>query len=119
MFEGLAVATPTAQRKLYFSEENAEGKFFITVDGEKPKLFNPNEPPAIVTHQGAVEDWTIENRTQENHEFHIHQRHFLLLAENGVPVSPERRQFLDTVDVPFSPLKGPRAGALNAFGTTV
>ena len=57
----------------------------ITVYGATPVLFNPDNPPAIVTTQGAVEDWTIQNRSQENHEFHMHQIHFLLLERNGVP----------------------------------
>jgi FtsP/CotA-like multicopper oxidase with cupredoxin domain len=106
-FEGLAEAPVTAKRKLYFSEKNEESQFFITVEGQKPKLFDPNNPPAIVTHQGAVEEWTIENRAEERHEFHIHQIHFLVMAENGVGVSQSRRQFLDTVDVPAWSGKGP------------
>jgi len=64
-------------------------------------LFDPNKPSAIVTTQGAVEDWIIENRTFENHEFHQHQIHFLLEEVNGVPVPPERQQFLDMVQVPY------------------
>jgi FtsP/CotA-like multicopper oxidase with cupredoxin domain len=106
-FEGLAEAKATVHRKLYFSENNADSQFFITVDGQEPTLFDPNNPPAIVTQQGSVEDWTIENRSLENHEFHIHQIHFLLLAENGVAVPRKRQQFLDMVDVPYWTGKGP------------
>lgn len=73
-------------------------KFFITVDGQTPKQFDPNDPPAIVTKQGAVEDWTIENRSKEIHAFHMHQIHFLLLARNGRP--PQHREVMDTVTVP-------------------
>ena len=52
-----------------------------------------------MTKVGAVEDWTIENRTQEVHEFHMHQLHFLVLEENGVPVAhPELR---DTYQVGY------------------
>jgi FtsP/CotA-like multicopper oxidase with cupredoxin domain len=54
-----------------------------------------------------VEDWTIENRSQENHEFHIHQIHFLLLAIDGKPGAPEQQQFLDTIQVPYWSGKGP------------
>ena len=75
--------------------------FFITVDGGTPALFDPTNPPAITTTQGSVEDWTIENRTGENHEFHMHQIHFELLKRNGVPVPETDRQFLDVVEVPF------------------
>ncbi len=112
-FEGLDQAAVTARRKLYFSEvplsNNPEGptNFYITVDGATPVLFSPNNPPAIVTTEGAVEDWTIENRTQEVHEFHIHQIHFLLLAENGILLPEEQQQFRDTVQVPYWQGTGP------------
>jgi FtsP/CotA-like multicopper oxidase with cupredoxin domain len=111
-FAGLRECRPTAHRKLYFSEvlsdpndPNSPTNFYITVDGATPTLFNPDNPPAIVTTQGAVEDWTIENRALENHEFHIHQIHFLLLEQNGVPVA--NGQFLDTVQIPYWTGTGP------------
>jgi FtsP/CotA-like multicopper oxidase with cupredoxin domain len=63
--------------------------------------FSPDNPPGITTNQGAVEDWTIQNRTHENHEFHIHQVHFLLIAVNGVPIPAEQQQYYDTYQVPF------------------
>jgi FtsP/CotA-like multicopper oxidase with cupredoxin domain len=106
-FEGLAAAPVTAVRTLYFSENNPLGQFFITVEGATPKLFDPNDPPSIVTMQGAVEVWTIENRTLENHEFHTHQIHFLVLSQNNFEINGTSRdpgiegQFLDTVQVPF------------------
>src|SRR5262249_30780334 len=106
-FEGLRTAAVTTQRKLYFSEDNPNGQFFITVEGATPTLFDPNLPPAIITTQGSVEDWTIENRAQENHEFHMHQIHFLLLAVNGKPVPPNQQQFLDMVDLPYWSGTGP------------
>jgi FtsP/CotA-like multicopper oxidase with cupredoxin domain len=106
-FEGLKTAAVTTQRKLYFSEDNPNGQFFITVEGATPTLFDPTLPPAIITTQGSVEDWTIENRAQENHEFHMHQIHFLLLAVNGVPVPASRQQFLDMVDLPYWSGTGP------------
>jgi FtsP/CotA-like multicopper oxidase with cupredoxin domain len=109
LFEGLATAGVTAQRTLYFSEvlqdpthpDTSPTNFFITVDGATPVLFDPNAPPAIQTTQGSVEDWTIQNRSAENHEFHMHQIHFLLLEQNGVPVPPQQRQFLDMIQVPY------------------
>ncbi len=111
-FAGLAEAAPTATRKLYFSEvlsdpndPDSPTNFYITVDGQTPVLFNPNNPPSIVTKQGSVEDWTIENRALENHEFHIHQIHFLVLAQNGAPVA--NPQYQDTVQVPFWSGSGP------------
>ncbi len=109
-FEGLANAAVSAKRKLYFSEtsppDDEDPVFFITVDGATPVAFSPDNPPAITTTQGAVEDWTIENRSREAHEFHIHQIHFLLLARNGKPLPAGQRQYLDMVHLPFWRGKG-------------
>ena len=58
-----------------------------------------SDTPNIVAEQGTVEDWIIENRTNELHDFHIHQLHFLLMDYNGRPVNED---FLrDTVNVPY------------------
>ncbi len=121
---------PTARRKLYFSETfghavhdggiargGARVNFFITVKGQKPVPYDPNNPPAIVTTQGAVEDWTIENQAPEVHEFHMHQIHFMLLAVNGVPVPPEKRQFYDTFQVPLLGPGGPLSEHQGPDGT--
>jgi FtsP/CotA-like multicopper oxidase with cupredoxin domain len=103
----LGDVTPVRTRKLYFSEKltdpkdpNSATEFYITVDGQEPKMFDPHSNVAdIVTHQGDVEDWIIENRTTELHAFHIHQIHFLLIDWSGVPVD---EPFLrDTVNVPY------------------
>ena len=104
-FAGLDQATATAKRKLFFSEDDTN--FYITVDGHKPHAYHMDDPPSIVTTQGAVEDWTIENRAQENHEFHMHQIHFLLTGRNGKPVPAIEQQYLDTVDVPYWTGTGP------------
>jgi FtsP/CotA-like multicopper oxidase with cupredoxin domain len=103
-FSSLLNVTPTAQRKLYFSEQEVDNNpenvnFYITVDGQTPTLFNPDNPPNIVTNVGAVEDWTIENRAQEVHEFHMHQIHFLVLEQNGVPVTDSTLR--DTLQVGY------------------
>jgi FtsP/CotA-like multicopper oxidase with cupredoxin domain len=113
-FDGLDKVKATITRHLYFSETfqhaqhgggHARGaagvNFFITVKGQQPVKFDPNNPPAITTTQGAVEDWIIQNHAPEVHEFHMHQIHFLLLALNGIPVPPEQRQFYDTYQVPY------------------
>jgi FtsP/CotA-like multicopper oxidase with cupredoxin domain len=108
-FSGLAAIKPTATRHLYFSEAalgtNPPVNFFITVEGQRPRLFTMDEPPAIVTKVGAVEDWTIENHTSEEHAFHMHQIHFLVMAVNGVAVANPTLQ--DTFSVPFWSGKGP------------
>jgi FtsP/CotA-like multicopper oxidase with cupredoxin domain len=98
---------PVRTRKLYFSEvlqdpqdPNGPTTFFLTVDGETPKAFDmSSDVPNIVAHQGDVEDWIIENRSQELHAFHIHQVHFLLLEFFGLPVNEGILR--DTVNVPF------------------
>jgi FtsP/CotA-like multicopper oxidase with cupredoxin domain len=106
-FRSLSTEKATRERKIYFSEDNPNSKFFITVDGAKPALFSPDDPPNIVTTQGSVEEWVIENRSKENHEFHIHQIHFLFLERNGVPVAAQDQQMMDTVDIPFWTGSGP------------
>jgi FtsP/CotA-like multicopper oxidase with cupredoxin domain len=111
-FRKLTQVVPSTQRKLYFSElsldpgdPDASVIFFITVDGQTPRAFDPNFPPAITTQEGAVEDWTIENRSNENHEFHIHQIHFLQVGENGAAITTG--QYLDTINVPYWSGTGP------------
>ena len=106
-FAGLANQAADTTRDLYFSEDNPDSQFFITVDGATPVLFDPNNQPAIVTTQGSVEDWTIENRSLENHEFHIHQIHFLVESQDNFEVNGSaplpyiERQLLDTIQIPF------------------
>jgi len=108
-FSGLANLTPTGQRKIYFSEEfggtNGPIQFYITVDGQKQKVFEPSEKPVITTNVGAVEDWTIENRALETHAFHIHQIHFTLLEVNGIAVP--NQDLRDTIEIPYWSGHGP------------
>jgi FtsP/CotA-like multicopper oxidase with cupredoxin domain len=102
-FAGLSQQKPTAQRKLFFSEEfggtNGPIQFYITVDGQEPKVFEGNEKPAITTHVGAVEDWIVENRALETHAFHMHQIHFLVTEVDGKPV--KNQDLRDTIEIPF------------------
>ncbi len=103
MFADLGSQKPTAQRKLYFSEEfggtNGPIQFYITVNGQKQKVFEPNEKPVITTHVGAVEDWYIENHALETHAFHIHQIHFKVMEVDGKPVAD--KDMRDTMEIPF------------------
>jgi FtsP/CotA-like multicopper oxidase with cupredoxin domain len=103
----LGTVAPVRVRKLFFSEQpenpadpNSPTKFFLTNDGETPKPFDPqSDTPDIVVKQGDVEDWIIENRSTELHDFHIHQLHFQLLDWSGIAVN---EPFLrDTVNVPY------------------
>ncbi len=125
---------PARVRKLYFSERpqdpanpNGPTSFFITVDGQEPAPFDPTSAtPNITVRQGDVEDWIIENRSQELHAFHIHQIHFMLIGWNGVPID---EPFLrDTINVPYWDGKSPQYPSVklrmdfrnrNAVGTFV
>jgi FtsP/CotA-like multicopper oxidase with cupredoxin domain len=106
-FGGLA-SSPIAQtRLLYFSENSDQTQFFMTVFPQTPAVFNPNAPPAITATQGTVEQWTVQNRAQENHEFHLHQVHFLVQSQNNfainnnAPQAPaDDGQYLDMIEVP-------------------
>jgi FtsP/CotA-like multicopper oxidase with cupredoxin domain len=103
----LGAVKPARTRTLYFSEHphdpqnpSSRTDFYITVEGQEPKLFDPQDTaPNIVVPQGDVEDWIIENRTRELHAFHIHQIHFMLEEWNGVPID---EPFLrDTINVAY------------------
>jgi len=102
-FTGLDQVKPTTVRNLYFSEEfggtNGPIQFYITVDGQKQRVFQADEKPVITTHVGAVEDWTVENRALETHAFHIHQIHFKVLEVDGKPVADQ--DLRDTLEIPF------------------
>jgi FtsP/CotA-like multicopper oxidase with cupredoxin domain len=109
----LSQVAPVRKRKLFFSERrqnpadpNSPTIFYLTVDGHTPAPFDPNSTvPNMTSRQGDVEDWLIENRSQEVHAFHIHQIHFQLLEWNGVPV--DEPYLRDTINVPFWDRKSP------------
>ncbi|MGA2369209.1 MAG: multicopper oxidase family protein [Candidatus Korobacteraceae bacterium] len=108
-FSGLLTQQPVTTRNLYFSEQtvgsNGPTQYFITVAGAKPRVFHMDDPPAITTTIGAIEDWTIENHAGEAHDFHIHQVHFLLMAINGVPV--QNPELYDSYPIPAWSGAGP------------
>jgi FtsP/CotA-like multicopper oxidase with cupredoxin domain len=104
---------PVRVRKLFFFDQridsdffasdptNPKGprNFFIAVDGKTPTRFDPRtDLPEIVVKQGDVEDWIIENRSMELHDFHIHQIHFQLREWSGLRVNEPLLR--DTVNVP-------------------
>ncbi|HLY07006.1 MAG TPA: multicopper oxidase domain-containing protein [Rhizomicrobium sp.] len=107
----------TARRTLYFCELPTGGcgrssagdksppaggtVYFITVKGQSNEAYNPDGNPNVVTRKGAVEDWTIQNRTDEVHAFHMHQIHFQVIAIDGKPVPPEKRQWYDTYQIGY------------------
>jgi FtsP/CotA-like multicopper oxidase with cupredoxin domain len=102
----LSSVRPIRKRKLFFSEKvehpddpNSPTLFFITEESHSPSVFDPRNPePSIIVHQGEVEDWTIENRSQESHVFHIHQLHFLVVGSRGI--GWQEATLRDTVNLP-------------------
>ncbi len=106
-FAQVAAAPADGRRTLYFSENTAgpEAAFYITVQGQTPVAYQMGAAPSIVLHQGTTEEWTVENRTLQDHVFHIHQTRFQALAINGSPVSDPALR--DTIDVPHWSGTGP------------
>jgi FtsP/CotA-like multicopper oxidase with cupredoxin domain len=105
--EWLGSVPSAEQRKLYFSEKqqdpndpNSPTTFFVTVEGQTPQAFDPvSTKPSMIAQQGTVEEWAIENRSQEFHAFHIHGIHFLMTEWNGRKVD---EPFLrDTVNLEY------------------
>jgi FtsP/CotA-like multicopper oxidase with cupredoxin domain len=108
-FGGLKEMPLTARRTVFFAE--GEHTFYMTVDGQPNRAFAPDMPPAIVTRVGAVEEWTVQNRSKESHEFHIHQIHFLVEGQDNFgkypPAPGIAGQYLDTIDIPAWDGRGP------------
>jgi FtsP/CotA-like multicopper oxidase with cupredoxin domain len=133
LFGGIRNVTPAVTRTVYFEENESGIEFFINASGcvtaagaqcatqvtngvpiDTP--FDANNPPSIITTQGTVEKWIIQNHARENHEFHQHQIHFMVLSQdnfgincqmiNGTnqcsqPAPAINGQFLDMVEIPF------------------
>jgi FtsP/CotA-like multicopper oxidase with cupredoxin domain len=75
-----ALPAPSVQRVTVFSEDADGTAFFI--DG---KQFSHDDPPHFIARAGTVEEWTVLNDSDEVHDFHIHQVHFIVTAVNGRP----------------------------------
>jgi FtsP/CotA-like multicopper oxidase with cupredoxin domain len=111
-FEGVDAVPISIKRKLYFSEilsnpadPSSPTDFFITEDGKTPVKYRQGIAPAIITKEGNVEEWTIENRSLEKHVFHIHQIHFKLEEVNGLKLSADEAQLHDDYTIDY--WKGP------------
>jgi FtsP/CotA-like multicopper oxidase with cupredoxin domain len=106
-FAGMGTAPLAAQRIVFFDESEATGTFFMAVDGVPEHAFDPNAPPDIVATQGTVEEWVVQNRTQENHAFHFHQLHFLVESQDNFEINGSEQapaiggQYMDMIQVPF------------------
>jgi suppressor of ftsI len=90
-----ALPAPAQHRTTVFSE-NADGTQFF-IDGQQ---FTPGAPPHFIAKLGTVEEWTVQNDTDEIHDFHMHQVHFVVEAVNGVPAGPPYFWY-DSFTLPF------------------
>jgi len=84
----------TGRRTIVFSEGEIGGKDIFYLNG---KAFDPDRVDTRV-RLGAVEEWTIQNQSDELHDFHIHQGGFQLAEINGVPQALDG--YYDTVNLP-------------------
>lgn len=129
-FGGIDSVTPALTRTVFFEEVEDGSQFFINASGcvtasgaqcptqpyKIDTAFDNNNPPAIITTQGMVEKWIVQNHARENHELHQHQIHFKVLSQDnfGVncatlptgtycnqPAPGIEKQFLDMIEVPF------------------
>jgi suppressor of ftsI len=88
-----------AQHRNVLLTENIVPHFFIN-----GQMFHPNSKPMFTVKVGTVEEWHIENATNEIHDFHIHQIHFLVEDVNGVKV--KNPHWADSVIVPHMHANG-------------
>jgi len=82
---------PPAKRRTIRFTEDSNG-FYLD-----DKAFDMDGPPSIVARSGTVERWTLVNDTDEVHDFHIHQVHFVVDSVQGR--APAQREWLDTVNL--------------------
>jgi suppressor of ftsI len=80
------------RRTIVFNED--QNSLHFTIDG---KLFDHDRIDVRVP-LGTIEEWTVQNRTQDFHEFHIHQLGFQVTEINGVKQGFDG--FVDDVNVP-------------------
>ncbi|HEV7806289.1 MAG TPA: multicopper oxidase domain-containing protein [Solirubrobacteraceae bacterium] len=71
------------------------GAFAALING---RAFSPGELPAVSPVRGSVEEWTLENATDDDHPFHIHVNDFQVMSVNGVPYRADGVQ--DVVTIP-------------------
>jgi hypothetical protein len=129
-FGGISRVTPALTRTVFFEEVEDGTQFFINASGcvtasgaqcpiqpyKTDTAFDNNNPPAIITTQGTVEKWIVQNHARENHELHQHQIHFQVLSQDNfdvncatLPTEPYcsqpapaiNNQFLDMIEIPF------------------
>ena len=86
---------PSATQTIEFQENSTQTVYYIN-----GAVYDPSGPPSIVSHAGTVEQWTLLNETDEVHDFHIHQVHFVATSIAGVAVPAAQQHWLDTLNLP-------------------
>jgi FtsP/CotA-like multicopper oxidase with cupredoxin domain len=87
---------PIAQRRTVVLGENNTHTQFSINGKQGPMGGSVFATPAVV---GTVEEWTIVNRSREDHPFHLHTNDFQVMSVNGKAVPYDSRQ--DEVTVPY------------------
>jgi suppressor of ftsI len=82
---------PVITRTVTLSEDDKH----MYINGQ---TFHMTDPPMYVVKVGTVEKWIVTNVTDEIHDFHMHQTHFVLKEINGVRV--HHPYWADSVVVP-------------------
>jgi suppressor of ftsI len=82
---------PVTNRTVTLSEDNKR----MYINGMS---FHMMDDPMFVVHVGTTEKWQIVNVTQEVHDFHMHQTHFVVKEIDGVKVP--HPYWADSVVVP-------------------
>lgn len=78
--EDLRTKVISDHRTVVFSELNDGEHFFINGRSFSHERIDARVP------LGSYEEWTIINDSDDLHVFHIHQLHFQLIEQNGLPV---------------------------------
>jgi FtsP/CotA-like multicopper oxidase with cupredoxin domain/3-polyprenyl-4-hydroxybenzoate decarboxylase len=92
---GIRSAAVSATRTIFYTDQN-------NINGV---AYDPAAPPQFYAQSGTVEEWTIQNSSNQVHTFHIHQIHFVVEAINGITQS--QQYVMDNVNVPAASASGP------------
>ena len=91
-FYRVALPAASAERTIHFTED--DNGFYL--NGAQ---YDPTGGPSIVAQSGTVEEWTLENDSDEAHTFHIHQAHFTVESA-AADVAPTAAHWVDTAFLP-------------------
>ncbi|MFD4867505.1 multicopper oxidase family protein [Streptomyces sp. NPDC058412] len=111
-YEDLSHAKIADRKTIAYTENAAGTEFFIN-----GKMFDPNRID-FTSRLNTVEEWTVQNNTDEQHSFHVHTNQFQLMSINGTPVNPANGWY-DTVTVPVRGSVVVRTKFLDFTGRTV